>query len=51
VCGCTQVWEGFFEGEGLGRLHEHVGHGGAEQDDGGLGESSELFALEVPRRM
>lgn len=43
----AEVGEDFFEGEGLGALHEHVGHGGAEEDDGGFGEGVELFALEV----
>ena len=46
--GCVaEVGEDFFEGEGLGALHEHVGHGGTEEDDGGFREGVELFALEV----
>jgi hypothetical protein len=28
-------------------VHEHHGHGGAEEDDGGFGEGDELFTLEV----
>jgi hypothetical protein len=47
VCCVSEVGEDFFQGEGLGGLHEHVGHGGAEEDDGGFGEGIELFAFEV----
>ena len=49
VGGLGEVGQDFFECEGLGGLHEHVGHGGAEEDDGGFGEGIELFTLEVSR--
>jgi len=33
VCCAGEVWEGVFEGYGVGRLHQHEGHRGAEEDD------------------
>lgn len=47
VRGVGEVWEGVFEGGGVGGLHEHEGHGGAEEDDVGVGVLGEGFALEV----
>jgi hypothetical protein len=44
----VEAWEGFFEGERVGRLHEHEAHRGAQEDDGGFGVGFEVFALEVP---
>lgn len=47
VCCAVKIGQDLFESEGLGGIHEHVGHGGAEEDDGGFGEASEFFAFEV----
>jgi len=41
-----KVREGGLEGEGVLGAEEHEGHGGAEQDDAGLGVFVEFFALE-----
>ena len=40
--------QGFADGEGVGRLHEHEGHGGPEEDDVGMLVLCEVFALEIP---
>lgn len=42
-----EIWQDFLEGEGLGRLPKHVGHGWTQEDDGGFGVSAQLFALEI----
>ncbi len=47
MCSCAEIWESFFEGEGISRLHEHVGHARSEKDDGSSGKGDELFAFEV----
>ena len=44
---CAEVRKGFFQGKRIGSLHEHVGHAGAEEHDGGFGEGCEFFAFEV----
>ena len=47
--GCAgEVGESFFECERVGRLHEHEGHGWAEEDDVGVFVLVEVFAFEVP---
>ena len=47
--GCAgEVGESFFEREGVGSLHEHEGHGWAEEDDVGVLVLVEVFALEIP---
>ena len=33
VCCASEIGESGFELEGIGGLHEHEGHGGAEEDD------------------
>ena len=48
VCCAGEIWEGCFEFEGVGRLHEHKCHGGTEEDDMGGGVFFEFFTLEVP---
>lgn len=36
--GCLgKIWQGFAEGDGVGGLGEHEGHGGAEEDDVRIG--------------
>ena len=47
VCCAGEVGEGVFQGERVGRLHEHEGHGGAEEDDVGGGVFAKFFALQV----
>lgn len=39
--------EGFAQGEGVGRVEQHEGHAGPEEDDAGFGVGGEVFALEV----
>jgi hypothetical protein len=45
----VEVGQDFFEGEWVGRVHEHVRHAGAEEDDRCFGEAVEFFALDVSR--
>ena len=45
-----EVGEGFLEGEGVGRVHEEEGHGGAEENDAGVLELREGFMLDVSIR-
>lgn len=46
--GCAgEVREGVFEGEGIGGLHQHEGHAGAEEDNVRVGVLGEEFAFEV----
>lgn len=47
VCCAGEVGEGVFQGERVGRLHEHEGHGGAEEDDVGGGVFAKFFTFEV----
>ena len=46
--GTREVGESLFEREGVGGLHEHEGHGWAEEDDVGVFVLVEIFAFEVP---
>lgn len=46
--GCLgEVGKGVFQGQGIGRLDEHKGHGGAEEDDLGIFVLGEVFALQI----
>lgn len=46
--GCLgEVGKGVFEGEGIGCLNEHKGHGGAEEDDLSIFVLSEVFTLQI----
>ena len=47
VCGVVEIRQVFLEGEGLGGLPKHVGHGGTQEDYGGFGVSAQLFTLEI----
>lgn len=47
VGGFCKVWEGVFDGQGVGRLHEHEGHGRPEEDDVRVDIFGEDFTLEV----
>lgn len=47
--GCArEIGEGFFKCEGVGGLHEHEGHGWAEEDNVGVFVLVEVFAFKVP---
>lgn len=45
VRSAREVRECFFEGERIGSLHEHEGHGRAEENDVRGGEFGEFFAF------
>lgn len=45
-----KVRQGFAEGDGVGGLGEHEGHGWAEEDDVRVRVLGEVFALEVSGR-
>lgn len=47
--GCAgEVGKGFFKRERVGSLHEHEGHGWAEEDDVGRFVLDEVLVFEVP---
>lgn len=47
VGGAAEIGEGGADGDWVGRLHEHEGHRGAEEDDVGGGILGKRFALKV----
>ena len=50
VCCTGEIWQGFFERERIGRLHEHEGHGWAEENNVGVFVLVEVLAFEVSGR-
>ena len=45
---CTrEIWESVFEGQGIGGLDEHKGHGGAKEDYLCIFIAAEMFTFEV----
>jgi len=51
VCRFAEVRQGVFDGSWVGSLHEHERHGGAEEDDVGVGVFAENLTFQVPVRM